>query len=145
MRNKITSKQKTRKSKLALQLAGIFLFSLCLLFGYFLFSRGFFLESSLTSPIPADLSNKKDTNQDGIKNLTAKLKKNNISFASISSFSEGGFFIKLGAGEEIILSSQKNIDVQISSLQLILSRLTIEGKRFSRLDFRFDKPVITLR
>ena len=42
----------------------------------------------------------------------------------------------------VIMTPTKNIDQQISSLQLILKNLKIKGIRFKSLDFRYDKPVI---
>ena len=75
--------------------------------------------------------------------LENQLQKNNISFTSISSNSSGSSTITLSDGGEVILSSKKDIGSQISSLQLILSRLTIEGKRLKILDFRFDNPVVS--
>lgn len=42
-----------------------------------------------------------------------------------------------------IFNKKKKISEQITSLQLILSRLTIEGKQASKIDFRFDNPVVT--
>lgn len=77
----------------------------------------------------------------GIWNIEKKLLDANISFSSIHSFSSS-YLVKLFDGEEIIFSSQKNIDEQISSLQPIIKQLTIEGRKFKKLDFRFDKPVI---
>jgi cell division septal protein FtsQ len=42
---------------------------------------------------------------------------------------------------EVIFSAEKGIDNQIDSLQLIFSRAKIEGRKLSRVDLRFDKPV----
>lgn len=44
----------------------------------------------------------------------------------------------------ILLSLKKDIKSQLTSLQATLSDLTIEGKQFKVLDFRFEKPFITL-
>jgi|SRR6185369_1725973 len=55
------------------------------------------------------------------------------------------YVIILKDNSQIILSSEKDINSQISSLQFILSRLTMEGKLFTQLDLRFDKPVVKLR
>lgn len=63
---------------------------------------------------------------------------------SVSSDS-AGFQVRLSGGEEILFSREKNLHDQVASLQLILSRLTIEGKAVKRLDLRFDKPVIELK
>ncbi len=54
------------------------------------------------------------------------------------------FVIQLENDAEIVLSAKKDLSSQISSLQFILQRLTMEGRRFSRLDLTFDKPVIVL-
>jgi len=51
--------------------------------------------------------------------------------------------ITLDNNAVILLSSQKDIQKQLASLQLTLSQLTIEGKQFKKLDFRFDKPFVT--
>lgn len=45
-------------------------------------------------------------------------------------------------GPLVIFSSQKELDFQLDSLQLIFSRAKIEGKDLKRLDLRFDKPVV---
>lgn len=74
-----------------------------------------------------------------------KLRQAHIRVASVVSYADDGFLVKLESGEEIIVSSKKPIDMQISSLQLILSRFTIEGKRFTQMDLRFDRPVIVSR
>lgn len=76
-----------------------------------------------------------------ISNLEVLLKKANVPFSSITSSSDF-YIIELSGGGQVIISSKKDLAVQISSLQLMLSRLTIEGKRIKSLDFRFDKPII---
>lgn len=74
--------------------------------------------------------------------LIELLHKHAISYASINSYGDGSLVVKLKNDEEVLLSSKKSLAVQVSSLQLILSRLTIEGKRIAKLDLRFDNPVI---
>ena len=49
----------------------------------------------------------------------------------------------VGTNEQVIVSLQKDLTLQIASLQLTIAHLTIEGKQFKQLDFRFDKPVLT--
>ncbi len=67
-----------------------------------------------------------------------------ISFKKISQ--ENGFTrVVLKDDSEIIFSTKKDIANQVSSLQLTLTRLTIEGKKLKSLDFRFDNPVISFR
>lgn len=79
------------------------------------------------------------------KKLENLLSQKNITFSSISILNDSSYLVKVTDDEEIIFSATKPMESQVSSLQLILSRLTIEGKRFTRLDFRFDKPVVTFR
>lgn len=50
----------------------------------------------------------------------------------------------IDATEEVVISLKKDVASQLASLQVTMSHLTIEGKRFNRIDFRFDKPVISL-
>lgn len=72
------------------------------------------------------------------------LLQNSISYNEVST-SDSAILIRLKEGEEIVMTSKKSITSQISSLQFILSRLTIEGKKFSHLDFRFERPIIVLK
>lgn len=65
-----------------------------------------------------------------------------VPYSSVSIVPDGTIQLKLVNNEEILLSEKKDLREQVSSLQRILSRLTIEGKRFTRLDFRFDKPLV---
>ena len=76
-----------------------------------------------------------------VSNLEVLLKKANVPFSSVTRSSDF-YIIILSGGGQVIMSSKKELAVQISSLQLMLSRLTIEGKRIKSLDFRFDKPII---
>lgn len=76
--------------------------------------------------------------------LEKALHEKRIIFETIEPIS-GGFSVKTHDGSEIVFSSKKDVALQISSLQFILSRLTMESKLFSRLDLRFDKPVIVLQ
>ena len=75
--------------------------------------------------------------------LENELSKNQITFSAASANQDGSYTVKLLAGGEVILSSKKDIGSQLSSLQLMLSRLTIEGKKLKTLDFRFDNPVVS--
>ena len=72
------------------------------------------------------------------------LRAQKISYTSVETASDAAYLITLSDGVKVLLKKE-NIPVQIASLQLILRRLTMEGKRFSRLDFRYDKPVIVLK
>ncbi|QQG40464.1 MAG: hypothetical protein HYV37_02735 [Candidatus Levyibacteriota bacterium] len=102
----------------------------------------FWQKKTFISPIAKETF---DSNIYDINSLQTLLKDKNISFSSVSPFDNASYLVYLKTGEEVLFSSKKPYDMQVSSLQLIIARLTIEGKRFSRLDFRFDKPAIIIR
>lgn len=62
---------------------------------------------------------------------------------SAQATSERVIEIRLKDDLQVLFSVQKDIDVQLDSLQFILERTKIEGEKPKRIDLRFDKPVIT--
>lgn len=70
------------------------------------------------------------------------LKKNNILFSRIS-LSENFYLVMIQNNGQVRLSQNKDIDKQIASLQRIMRELTIEGKTFKSIDFRFESPIIS--
>jgi hypothetical protein len=82
------------------------------------------------------------SNNSVMLNLETSLKNKSIQYQKIEQGSDLSFYVYLNDGGLIIFSAKKDLFNQISSLQLILPRLTIEGKRLKKLDFRFDKPII---
>jgi hypothetical protein len=95
-----------------------------------------FIKVSVISP----LAKSKFSRQTNLENELAKKK---IPFVSVTASSDGSFIVKLLDQGGVILSSKKDIGSQLSSLQLMLARLTIEGKKLKILDFRFDNPVVS--
>ncbi|MBI3985179.1 MAG: hypothetical protein HY344_04595 [Candidatus Levybacteria bacterium] len=85
------------------------------------------------------------TKESLLARVEEELEKQNISFGKVTSNSDGSLTVKLRDDSEIIFSSKKNVSSQITSLQLMLSRLTIEGKKLKSLDFRFDNPVVSFK
>ena len=94
------------------------------------------------SPLSKQNQNEQTNNVNTIKTL---LTEKNLSVSVVSPFDDTSYYVKLATGEEAFFSSKKSLVDQVSSLQLVLSRLTIEGKHVLRIDFRFDTPVITDR
>ncbi len=76
------------------------------------------------------------------QSLEELLYKNNIQFTKVEVATDSSHIIFLKDQGMVYFDSGKSWQSQISSLQLILSRLTIEGKKFKKLDLRFDKPII---
>lgn len=83
------------------------------------------------------------TNSSSSESIETLLGKSDISFSEVKSSTDSSVLVKLTNGGTVLFSSKKSFKEQVSSLQPILSRLTIEGKRFKNLDLRFDKPSVT--
>lgn len=102
---------------------------------YLIFSLFFSQKQLFISP----LALQKNANRNQVDEM---LEKSGIAFTSVENTKDSTYLVNLKDGGQVIITQNKNVQNQISSLQLILSRLTIEGKRFKSLDFRYDKPVV---
>lgn len=131
----VTKKQKREASKKRI---GAFLIFIGLVLITVLLLYAVFFEKV---PKPISPLSKNQTSANSIIEKTLKSK--NISFISIETAKDLNLIIKLGKDSDVILDPNKDIDQQLSSLQLILSQLKIEGKLFKRLDFRYQKPIIS--
>ena len=140
--------KRKRSRRLWLKLILFVLFFLGLLvLGYFFITLFLPKKQLFVSPLPlisdknlffSQASGKSDQIEDS-------LKKSHIEYVSVQSTGESSYLVILKNGQEVFFSSKKNIPTQVSSLQLILSRLTIEGKEFSTLDLRYNKPVVVFK
>ena len=138
-------KIKNRKKKIKIVLASLLfvIFALAVL-GYFLRTL-IMAKNHYVSPLPLALStDSSNQSEKNIEDIKDKLNKEKIEFLSIQP-SDSSYIIHQKDDKEIILSSKKDINAQISSLQFMLSRLTMEGRQFSRLDLRFDKSIIVFK
>jgi hypothetical protein len=70
------------------------------------------------------------------------LKDNKILFSEVI-LSDYSYLVNIKDNGQVRLSQDKNIEEQVSSLQKILNQLTIEGKTFKGIDFRFSEPIIS--
>jgi len=127
-----------KKEKLKVKIKSVFVILVVLLitaigleFLYFSFAN-----VSVISPLAKNKSSM-------LNNLESRLSQEKIPYAGAMVNTDGSFTVKLLDGGEVILSSKKDIGSQLSSLQLMLARLTIEGKKLKTLDFRFDNPVVS--
>ena len=130
MQRRIIRSQSKKKRLLILVLLAIFLITL----GILLFFPRLTKKALFISPVATNSS------QDA-KKIETLLLEADISFSSIS-FLDYYYIVMLSDGGQVILSLKKDIEKQITSLQPILKQLTIEGKKFNRIDFRFDKPLV---
>jgi hypothetical protein len=95
-----------------------------------------FVQGTIISPLAKTKLSK-------LISLEDELANKHISFSSVVVNSDDSYVVNLIDNGEVILSSKKDIGSQLSSLQLMLARLTIEGKKLKVLDFRFDNPVVS--
>lgn len=128
-------KEKSKYRIKILFLSLIFLFLAILLIEY-LYLNFSFGRTTFISPIAK-------VNQSKVAIVEKALDNKKIPFLSANFNSDNSFTVELKDGGEVILSSDKDLGSQLSSLQLILSRLTIEGKKLKKLDFRFVNPVVS--
>jgi hypothetical protein len=105
--------------------------------GLALFLLNFFI--ALRNPLFVSPIGKINTN--GV--LVGKLLKDNrIQFSAI--IQESNYYlINIQNNGQVKISQDKDIVEQITSLQRILRELTIEGKPFKSIDFRFSEPIIS--
>lgn len=95
--------------------------------------KPFFVRQEFIIPIPLE---------DPLKELEGNLSEKNIPFNFPLIATESGILANLSEGGQIIFSREKDFNLQINSLEMILSRLKQEGKKVKKVDFRFDKPIV---
>lgn len=82
--------------------------------------------------------------------IEKKMREKGILFESVMvSSDEASFVVRLDKASTVLFSPYKDVDWQVSSLQQILSRLTIdkgltsqEGKKPLVVDLRYNKPTV---
>ena len=109
--------------------------------GFFLYHWYVLRKSSYLSPLAKSGGN---SNSSAIQNseIEQELQQARIGYSQIT-YSQNSATVTLSNNNVVILSLSKNIKYQIATLQLITTRLTIEGKKFISVNFLFDKPIIT--
>jgi hypothetical protein len=140
-KRKIRRQNRRRMNKLIL---AFLIFLIILGSGIYIFHN--FLQKPLyISPLPPNYKIDSVSDKDKkFKLLKNKLREGKIEYEKITA-DDKYFIIEMDDESRVFVSSQKDLVPQISSLQFILSRLTMEGKAVRELDLRFDKPVIKLK
>jgi len=100
-----------------------------------------FTHPKLVSPLGKVIHvlQRKNTLEDTVKE---NLGKYNIQYLSIA-VKNTTITIVLPNDIQVLLTTQKDISSQIASLQLTIQNLTIEKKTPRKIDFRFDREVIS--
>jgi len=144
--------KKIKKRKIKAYLKKIFIFA-CIFFGIFFISTFiifffFYPKDQIISPISLAFSRLRlqvlGINTDALVSHAEKLlTDHHIVFSTVSVKDANTISVALSDGTEVLLSSRKDLSSQIDSLQLTTQRLTIQGKHISRIDLRFDRPVVS--
>ncbi|MBI5044708.1 MAG: hypothetical protein HZC02_02175 [Candidatus Levybacteria bacterium] len=143
-RKRLLKKEKRHHNKKKILLLSLFFGLIGVFFiavGALILSR----EPIFTSPLPLlrTFGASTDKNEDKAA-IESFLSKNHITYKKLEQVGSSDFRLQTQLGV-VFLTSNRDLSVQLTSLQRILSRLTMEGKKFVRLDLRFDKPVIVLQ
>lgn len=91
------------------------------------------LKQEIVAPVPSS---------DPMQELSNKLLERKVSIDFPLVATSAGILAHLVDGGQVFFATNKDFTLQIDSLQLILSRLTIEGKKVKKIDFRFEKPIV---
>ena len=133
------SKNRKRKNRKYLKFVSItFMLAglLMLAVSFFILNSYLIFKNPVLSPIGKSFTKPEN-------NFISLLKNAKINISGFSVTTDSSYMVLLVDNGNVIFDPSKNLDMQVRSLQIILSRLTIEGKRFKSLDFRFDKPVVS--
>lgn len=131
----VTKREKKEASKKRLGILLVFLGLIGL--NLFLVYSAFFEKPK---PIVSPLSKNQVSSSQIVEK---KLKESGVLYKSFSTEKDLSYLVKLEGTGEVVIDPGKDLDKQLSSLQLILKQLKIEGKTLKRLDFRYEKPIIT--
>jgi hypothetical protein len=82
------------------------------------------------------------TGKDKYLLLMNQLAHENIQISYINYLNEEILEASLSSGVKVIFSLDKDIISEVTSLQLILSRFRIEGRKINRIDLRFKNAVV---
>ena len=74
--------------------------------------------------------------------LVSELKRENFTFQEGWIIADQPIVAVVIGGRKVIFSLEKEIEIQVDSLQSILAQAKMEDRPVSEIDFRFDKPVV---
>lgn len=80
---------------------------------------------------------------DPVGELEGALRKKDIELVQSPLISDSAINVVLrGDNIQVLFSQSKDKTIQVSSLQVILNKLTVEGRKARKIDLRFDDPVV---
>lgn len=137
MKRRSTRKKVKKIVILSTSLVVVFLISLLL----YLFFRDFSFSIPKFSNHSGEIINPNATYS--ISDIRDALAQAKIQYTTVTiSSSSGSLRADLDKGTQVYFSYEKEINWQISSLQSILQRLTIENKIPTVIDLRYNRPIV---
>ena len=76
------------------------------------------------------------------ENIKTLLDDKNIILESIDATGSSVIIAKIKGGPQVYFSKTHDASWQVNSLQLILSKLTMDNKKPNLIDLRFDRPIV---
>lgn len=136
MKRKEEKRRKKRIKKLIF-FSGALLIGLFLLGLYFLypfFQNSISSQKSVKSAFVTAVS---------VENVKAELSDKKIPYTKVEYADVGETYKVTLRGEEVVkLSGSKDIEIQVSTLQRLLRKLTIDNRQAKQIDLRYAKPVV---
>lgn len=81
--------------------------------------------------------------QDPVKDIETLLREKGIDTVASPIASDSAIFVILSSGDtHVLFDLKKDPILQVNSLQIILNKLTIEGRKAQKIDFRFGDPIV---
>lgn len=81
--------------------------------------------------------------KDPLRELEGLLREQKITITQGPIASDSAMLVRLGMGDTLVIfSERRDLKLQVSSLQIILNKLTIEGRKVRKIDLRFDTPLV---
>lgn len=74
--------------------------------------------------------------------LERLLRQKHIAMKTLPVATNSSLLVQLPNETEVLFSPQKDLSIQVSSLQIIINKITIEGKSAKKIDLRFAQPIV---
>lgn len=81
--------------------------------------------------------------EDPLRKLEELLQERKIDVAQSPIASDSALLVRLASDDTLVTFSEtKDLKLQVSSLQIVLNKLTIEGRKAKKIDLQFDNPLV---
>lgn len=81
--------------------------------------------------------------EDPLSEITDLLREKNIDVSQSPQSSDSAILVTLaGTNTIVVFSAEKEKTTQVGSLQIILNKLTMDGRKAKKIDLRFDTPLV---